>query len=79
MNNLIFTTPYFIFGKGRENEAGKIRKTFWRNKVLLHFGGSSAIKADCWIGKNSLKEEDISFVELGGVMPNPRVVLVYKG
>lgn len=81
MNNFNFYSPtYFIFGKGRENEAGKYVKRFGGTKVLLHFGGSSAIKSGLLDRvKNSLKEEDISFVELGGVMPNPRSGLVYKG
>jgi len=81
MNNFNFYSPtYFVFGKGRENEAGKYVKRFGGTKVLLHFGGNSAIK----IGlldrvKKSLTQEGISFVELGGVLPNPRSGLVYKG
>ena len=81
MNNFNFYSPtYFVFGKGRENEAGKYVKRFGGTKVLLHFGGNSAIKSGLLDRvKKSLTQEGISFVELGGVLPNPRSGLVYKG
>jgi len=81
MNNFNFYSPtYFVFGKGRENETGKYVKRFGGTKVLLHFGGNSAIKSGLLDRvKKSLTQEGISFVELGGVLPNPRSGLVYKG
>jgi len=81
MDNFNFYSPtYFVFGRGRENEAGKYVKRFGGSKVLLHYGGGSAIKSGLLDRvKNSLKKENISFLELGGVKPNPRSSLVYQG
>lgn len=81
MDNFNFYSPtYFVFGRGRENEAGKYIKRFGGSKVLLHYGGGSAIKSGLLDRvKKSLKMENISFLELGGVKPNPRSGLVYQG
>lgn len=81
MDNFNFYSPtYFVFGRGRENEAGKYVKRFSGSKVLLHYGGGSAIKSGLLERvKKSLKMENISFLELGGVKPNPRSGLVYQG
>ncbi len=81
MNNFNFYSPtFFIFGKERENETGKYIKRFGGTNVLIHYGGGSVIKSGLLDRvKASLAAEDISFTELGGVMPNPRSGLVYKG
>jgi alcohol dehydrogenase YqhD (iron-dependent ADH family) len=81
MNNFNFFSPtFFVFGKGRENEAGKYVKRFGGTKVLIHFGGGSVIKSGLLDRvKASLTAENITFTELGGVQPNPRSGLVYKG
>jgi alcohol dehydrogenase YqhD (iron-dependent ADH family) len=81
MNNFNFYSPtFFVFGKERENETGKLVKRFGGSKVLIHYGGGSVIKSGLLDRvKASLKAENIEFTELGGVMPNPRSGLVYKG
>lgn len=81
MNNFNFYSPtFFVFGKGRENETGKYVKRFNGSKVLIHFGGGSVIKSGLLDRvKASLTSQGISFEELGGVVPNPRSGLVYKG
>lgn len=81
MNNFSFYSPtYFVFGKERENEAGALVKRFGGKRVLIHYGGGSVVKSGLLERvKNSLSNADISFVELGGVVPNPRSSLVYKG
>lgn len=81
MNNFTFYAPtYFAFGKDTENEAGKLVKRFGGSKVLLHFGGGSVIRSGLMDRvKRSLEKENIAYTELGGVMPNPRSGLVYKG
>lgn len=81
MNNFNFYSPtFFVFGKERENEAGKYVKRFGGTKVLLHFGGGSVLKSGLLERvKTSLKKENIAFFELGGVQPNPRSGLVYEG
>lgn len=81
MNNFTFYSPtYFVFGKDEENNTGKYVKRFGGTKVLIHYGGGSVLRSGLLDRvKASLSSEGITFVELGGVMPNPRSGLVYKG
>lgn len=81
MNDFTFYSPtYFVFGKGRENETGKYVKKFGGSRVLIHFGGGSIIKSGLLDRvKKSLESENLSYIELGGVKPNPRSGLVYEG
>ena len=81
MNNFNFYSPTeFVFGKDRENDCGEYVKKYGGTKVLLVYGGGSAVKSGL-IGRveESLKNNGIGFSELGGVQPNPRDTLVYKG
>lgn len=81
MNNFTFYSPtYFAFGKGQEENTGKYVKRFEGSKVLIHYGGGSVVRSGLLDRvKKSLEAEGITYVELGGVMPNPRSGLVYKG
>lgn len=81
MENFNFYSPTeFVFGKGREAECGKYVKKNGGTKVLIHYGGGSVIKNGLLDRvKSSLTAENISFVELGGVQPNPRDTKVYEG
>lgn len=81
MKNFTFYSPtYFVFGKDTENEAGHYVKRFGGTKVLIHYGGGSVVRSGLLDRvKTSLTKENIAFVELGGVQPNPRSGLVYKG
>jgi alcohol dehydrogenase YqhD (iron-dependent ADH family) len=81
MDNFRFYSPtYFVFGKGSEREIGSLVKRFGGSKVLIHYGTGS-IKKNGVFDKvaTSLKAEGLPFVELGGVVPNPRSGLVYQG
>jgi len=81
MNNFTFYSPtYFVFGKEEENNAGKYVKRFGGTRVLIHYGGGSVVRSGLLERvKESLRSEGLSFVELGGVKPNPRSGLVYEG
>lgn len=81
MNNFTFYAPtYFVFGKETENQAGQYVKRFGGTKVLIHYGGGSVIRSGLLDRvKASLEKENITYVELGGVRPNPRSGLVYEG
>lgn len=69
-----------VFGKDTEYQTGKLIKEFGGTKVLLHFGGQSAKKSGLLDRiEKSLKDENIPFIELGGVVPNPRLSLVEQG
>ena len=81
MNNFTFYSPtYFVFGKEEENNVGKYVKRFGGTKVLIHYGGGSVVRTGLLDRvKASLTGEGLTFVELGGVKPNPRSGLVYEG
>ena len=81
MENFTFYAPtYFVFGKETEKEAGKYVKRFGGSHVLLHYGGGSVVRSGLLDRvMESLDKEGITYVELGGVKPNPRSGLVYEG
>lgn len=81
MQNFEFYSPTeFVFGNGRAEETGRYVKKYGGSKVLIHYGGGSAVKSGLIdTVKRSLDEAGVSYCELGGVQPNPRDTLVYKG
>ncbi|MGN0389937.1 MAG: iron-containing alcohol dehydrogenase [Wujia sp.] len=81
MHNFIYETPTKIyFGKDEEAKVGKILREFAPKKVLIHYGGQSAKKSGLLDRvKKALEDENISYVELGGVVANPELSLVRKG
>lgn len=81
MDNFNFYSPTeFIFGRERENECGQYVKKYGGSKVLIHYGGGSAVKSGLIDRvKKSLTDNGLDFTELSGVQPNPRDTLVYKG
>lgn len=81
MNNFTFYSPtYFVFGKDEEKNTGHYVKRFGGSKVLIHFGGGTAKRTGLLDRiEQSLRDEGIDYVELGGVKPNPRSGLVYEG
>jgi len=81
MNNFQFYAPTkVIFGKGTESQVGSLVAGYNCKKVLLHYGSGSVKKTGLLDRiKKSLDEAHISYVELGGVVPNPRLSLVREG
>lgn len=81
MDNFNFYSPTeFVFGRDTENDCGKYVKKYGGTKVLIHYGGGSAVKSGLLDRvKASLDRENISYVMLGGVKPNPRDTLIYEG
>ena len=81
MNNFTFYSPtYFVFGRNTENEAGHYVSRFGGSKVLIYYGGGSVKRTGLLDRvKASLDKENIPYMELGGVRPNPRSGLVYEG
>lgn len=81
MQNFSYYTPTkVVFGRGAEVQAGELAREFGAHKVLVHFGGRSA-RSSGLLDRvaASLKEAGLEFVELGGVVPNPRLSLVRQG
>lgn len=81
MNDFSFLSPTeIVFGKNKEQEVGKWIKKYGGNKVLIHYG-SSRCEKNGLLDKIfiSLKEYNIEYVTLGGVVANPHLDMVYKG
>ena len=69
-----------VFGKSAQDKAGELLKEYGAKKVLIHYGGKSAVRSGLIDQiKKSLDSAGISYVELGGVVPNPRITMVYDG
>ena len=69
-----------VFGKNTEKKVGELVKNSGCKKVLVHYGGSSAKKSGLLDRVfASLTEAGITYAELGGVVPNPRLSKVYEG
>ena len=81
MKNFVYQLPTkFLFGRGAENEVGREVRALGGTKVLIHYGGGSAVRSGLLDRvKKALDAENIGYVELGGVQPNPRDTMVYKG
>lgn len=81
MNNFKYYAPTAVyFGKETELKVGELVKEEMANKVLIHYGGNSAVKSGLLERvQTSLQESGIDFVSLGGVVANPRLSLVYEG
>ena len=69
-----------VFGEQSEEQVAALVKKYGGTKVLVHYGGQSAIRSgllDKICGK--LKEGGVDYVTLGGVVPNPRLSLAQQG
>ncbi len=76
----LFTPTKVVFGHDVETRAGEFVKAFGGTKVLIHYGGQSAVRSGLLARvEDSLKKENIPYVTLGGVVPNPRLEKVYEG
>jgi alcohol dehydrogenase len=80
MLDFTFCSPTrFEFGRDTQQKTGALCAAHGR-RALLHYGGGSVVKSGLLdTVKQSLKTAGVSFVELGGVQPNPRDTLVYEG
>jgi alcohol dehydrogenase YqhD (iron-dependent ADH family) len=68
-----------IFGKGTEKQVGA-ETAKYAKRVLLHHSGGSVVKLGIIDKvKDSLKQAGVSWVELDGVKPNPRLSKVHEG
>ena len=80
MENFEFRNPTkIVFGRGAEDKVGA-EAAAYSKKILLHFGGGSIKKTGLFDRvTTSLRKAGVDWVELGGVLPNPRLSLVYEG
>lgn len=80
MENFIYSVPTTIyFGKGQVKHIGEIVLTYGK-RVLLVYGGGSIKNNGIYDDVTSiLAQNDITYHELSGVEPNPRITTVRKG
>lgn len=75
-----YTPTKVVFGRGAEAQAGKLVRAFGGSRVLLHYGGESAVRSGLLDRvRAALDGEGVFHVELGGVVPNPRLGKVREG
>ncbi|MCD8298567.1 MAG: iron-containing alcohol dehydrogenase [Opitutae bacterium] len=73
---------FWAFGRGTLGRVGELTERFAGKdaNVLLHFGGGSIKRNGVYdVVVRALRGRGIRFVELGGVVPNPRLSLVREG
>ncbi len=75
-----FTPTKVVFGKNAEAKVAELIEEFGGTKVLIHYGGGSVVRSGL-LKKvtDTLDAAGISYVTLGGAVPNPRLSLVYEG
>ena len=69
-----------VFGRQSEEQVALLVRKYGGTKVLVHYGGKSAVNSGlldkiCGL----LREGGVDFITLGGVVPNPRLSLVHEG
>lgn len=75
-----YTPTRVVFGKNSENRVGELIREYGAQKILIHYGGKSAVKSGLLDRvKAVLDDSHISYVELGGVVPNPHLSKVREG
>ena len=81
MYNFKFYAPTkVVFGRNTEEQLTDLVREFGGKKLLIHYGGGSVIRSGLLQKvKNQLDSSRISYVSLGGAVPNPRLGLVYQG
>ncbi|MGI6182233.1 MAG: iron-containing alcohol dehydrogenase [Agathobaculum sp.] len=79
-NFTLHTTTEVVFGRDIEKNVGPKLKELGASRVLVHFGGGS-VKRNGLLDKveQSLTDAGLSYIELGGVSPNPKLSLVREG
>ena len=75
MKDFNFYAPTEVaFGADAEKQIATLAATHGASKVLIHYGGKSALKSGLIDEiKQTLTQAGIGYAELGGVVPNPRL------
>ena len=69
-----------VFGEQSEEQVAALVKKYGGTKVLVHYGGQSAVRSGLLDKICGLLEQGgLPYVKLGGVVPNPRLSLANEG
>lgn len=81
MENFTYCTPTrYLFGRDTEKETGRLAAEAGFKKVLLCYGGRSAISSGLLDRvKQSLSASGINYIDFCGIKPNPTDDRVYEG
>lgn len=81
MRNFTFWSPTkFVFGRDTEGKTGGLVKQFGGHRALIVYGGGSVVRSGLLERvEQSLTNEGIEFLTLGGIKPNPVDTPVYEG
>lgn len=81
MKDFSFYAPTeVVFGRQSEEQVAQLVKRYGGTKVLVHYGGQSAKRSGLLDKICSLLDQGgVAHVELGGVVPNPRLSKVHEG
>ena len=75
-----YSPTEIVFGRDTQKEAGKLVKKWGGNRVLLVYGGGSVVRSGLLDTiKKELEGQQVSYTELAGVKPNPRLSLAREG
>ena len=80
MNFEYYTPTKVVFGKDTEQQVGNLILKQNGKKVLVHYGSGSVVRSGL-LNRiyASLDSAGISYVSLGGVVPNPRLSKIQEG
>lgn len=81
MQNFTYCAPTkVVFGRSVEEQIGPELRARGASRVLVHFGGGS-VKKNGLLDKvtASLTAAGLTYVELGGVQPNPKLSFIHEG
>ncbi len=69
-----------VFGRDTELQCGKLAAAEGGTRVLIHYGGRSAVRSGLIARvRKSLEDAGLFCAELGGVVPNPHLSLIREG
>jgi len=75
-----YTPTEVVFGENAEEQVATLVKKYGGTKVLVHYGGQSAVRSGLLDKVCSLLiQGGVPFIKLGGVVPNPRLSLAKEG
>ena len=65
-----------VFGKNTETQVGKLVNEYGATKVLVVYGGGSVVRSGLLSRiESALQVEQLEYMLIGGVTPNPRISL----
>lgn len=81
MNNFEFYSPTaFVFGRGTEQQVGRLARRFGGHRLLVVFGGGHVVRSGLLPSiEDILRQEGLDYVVYGGIRPNPTDDSVYEG